>query len=562
MTRVFFVILLLAGSCAAPSFAAAKDLDSPPAGVTPCNVTLSQILKNYTVATGKRVAGTTDTSFETWTFSKAGLNGTETLVRKGLDYYSRITQGPLVDEYGQLLGHRWHRDANGVVSPVQSVDYTSFEMLLFTDSFNDAADPKNDVKILGEIEDPQPAYVLEVKLTGEKHPEWVYYDKKTGLIDRITRVIDGEHATVSYDDYRTTKGLTQPWHLHYTNGESALDNDFKRKTLTIGDPVNISQFGIPATTLGFEYYNGHVSIPAKVFRDYWPIDIGHDRYHVAVSPTLVVRLNVGGRGLDFAVSAAEPDTLIDFDVAQELGLPSYGQVTHANGRSIPYDTILPQADLGGLLLRKIAVRATPFHYHLNGETKVVGMIGYDVLSSGVFKIDYDNQTLDLYPPKSFEGDSPISDAYMLPIGFDSGFPFFKGTLDSHDSENILFDNDFMMSFVFGNFTDRYPESVKDVVTGKDHGDATIPFADSKGYGKDVHVWLGNIPDIRFGPAHFLNFQIIAADGDIQFGGHDIDAVMGGDLLQYYDIYLDYPHSRIFLKPNKSFFKAFKVEVEK
>jgi hypothetical protein len=490
------------------------------------------------------------------------LGGTETLVRKGFDYYSRITEGPLVDEYGQFLGHRWHRDENGVVSPAESVDYTSFEMLLFTDSFNDAADPKNDVKVLGEIDAPQPAYVVEVKLTGEKHPEWVYYDKKTGLIDRITRIVDDRRTTVSYDDYRTTNGLAQPWHLHYGNGISALDDDFTRQSLTIGAPVDIKQFAMPATTLGFEYYKGHVSIPAKVFRDYWPIDIGHDRYHMAVSPTLVVRLNVGGRGLDFAVSAAEPDTLIDFDVAQELGLPSYGQVTHADGKSVPYDTILPQADIGGLLLRKIAVRATPFHYHLNGETKIVGLIGYDVLSSGVFKIDYDNQTLDLYPPKSFDGDSPITDAYTLPIQFDSGFPFFKGTIDSHDSDNILFDNDFLMSFVFGNFTDRYPESVKDVVTGKDHGSATIPFADSNGYGKDVHVWLGNIPDIHFGPAHFVNFQIIAADGDLEFGGHDVDAVMGGDLLQYYDIYLDYPHNRILLKPNKSFFKAFKVEVEK
>jgi hypothetical protein len=60
----------------------------------------------------------------------------------------------------------------------------------------------------------------------------------------------------------------------------------------------------------------------------------------------------------------------------------------------------------------------------------------------------------------------------------------------------------------------------------------------------------------------VNFQIMAADGDMDFvSGRSIDAVMGGDLLQYYDIYLDYPHSRIFLKPNKAFFKFFKVETE-
>lgn len=560
MKRVFLLAFFLAGACASPAFARdSKDLDAAPAGLTPATATLSHILKTYTAATGKRAAGAPDGSTETWTFTQAGENGTETLVRKGLDYYSRITTGPLVNEYGQFLGHRWHRDANGVVSAAQSVDYTSFEMLLFTDSFNDAADPKNDVKVLGEIAQPQPAYVLEVKKTGEKHPEWVYYDKNTGLVDEIVRIIDDRRATATYGDYRSTNGLTQPWHIHYTSGTASLDDDFKRTSLSVGKAVDARQFAMPASTYAFVSYSGHLSLPAKVVMTTWPVDVGHDRYHIVSGPTLVVRVNVNGRGLDFAVSAAQPHSLIDFDVAQELGLPSYGQVTHADGENVSYDTILPQADIGGLLLRKMAVRATPFHYHLGGEIKVVGMIGYDVLSAGVFKIDYDNKTLDLYPPKSFDGDQPVADSYTLPIEFDSGFPFFRGTIDSHESESILFDNDFESSFVFGSFTDRYPESVKDVVTGKEHAAAVIPFADAKGYGKDVQVWLGSIPDIEFGPARFANFQLIAADGAVRFGGHDVDAVMGGDLLQFYDIYLDYPHTRIILKPNKAFFKMFKVK---
>lgn len=562
MKRVSVLLVLAVALSLASARAGAPPADTPPAGITPGGPTLSQVLKTYVAARGKRAAHVADTSTETWTFTKAGLGGTEALVRQGLDYYSRITSGPLVDEYGQFLGHRWHRDENGVTSAVTDADYTSFEMLLFEDSFNDAADPKNDVKVLGESADPQPAYVLEVKRTGEKHAEWMYFDKQTGLIDRIVRIIDGKRATVTYSDYRSEKGVQHPWHLHYTNGVAALDEDFTRKTLSVGGTVDARQFAMPVSTHDFEYYNGHVSLPARVLYDYWPIDIGNGRYHVVISPTVVVRLNVNGRGLDFAVSAAAPETLIDFGVAQELGLPSYGQVTHADGDDVPYETILPQADLGGLLLRKMAVRATPFHYHLGGETKVVGLIGYDVLSAGVFKIDYDNKTLDLYPPKSFDGDSPVADAFELPVDIDSGYPFFKGTLDSHDSSDILFDNDFGMSFVFGSFTGRYPESVKDVVTGKDHANATIPFADSSGFGKDVQVWLGNIPDVHFGPAHFVNFQIMAADGDMDFvSGRSIDAVMGGDLLQYYDIYLDYPHSRIFLKPNKAFFKFFKVATE-
>ena len=562
MTRVLLAFALVL-TLAVPALAADdKKLDAPPAGITPTTTTLSQILKAYNSATGKLADVPLRTRQETWSFTKAGLPGTETLVRWGLDYHSHIVTGPLSQDYGQMLGHAWHRDGNGVVSPIEVPDYTSFEMLLFMRNFDEASDPKNDVAVLGEVQSPQPAYVLQIKTTGAKHPDFAFYDKKTGLIDRFDSVIDGTRTTLTYDDYRATKGLTEPWHLHFTDGTPALDYDFVRKSLIIGEHVDNKQFAMPQSTFSFAYFNGHQSLPVKVFRDFWSLDIGSDHYHIVQSPTLVVRLNVGGRGLDFAVSAAEPQSLIDFDVAQELQLQPYGQTTHADGKDVPYDTIISQADLGsGLLLRNWAVRATPFHYHLNGETKVVGLIGYDVLSSGVFKIDYINHTLDVYPAKQFDGDQPadVKDWFELPIAFDGGRPFFAGTIDSHVTHNILFDNDFDTSFVFGNFTTEYPDSVKDVVTGKSHGTAMIPFADSKGYGKEEHIWLGNVPDIQFGPAHFLNFQIIASDGEAQFDGRDVDAVMGGDLLQYYDIYLDYPHSRIFLRPNKAFFNAFKVE---
>lgn len=565
MKRVFSAIAL-AAALASPALAADNSkLDAPPAGITTTTVTLAQVLKNYNAATGRIAPGTPNTRQESWSFTRAGLAGTETLVRSGTDYRSHITLGALGEDYGQFLGHGWHRDENGVVSPVESPDYTSFAMLLFMRTLDEAADPKNDVTVLGEVQSPAPAYVLQIKTTGSKHPDFAYYDKKTGLVDRFDSVDDDRRTTITYSDYRATKGLTQPWHLHFSDGTSALDDDFVRKSLTIGQTVDTKQFAMPASAFTFEYFNGHQSLPVKMFFDRWALDIGNDRYHVVEAPTVVVRLNVGGRGLDFAVSAAEPHSLIDFDVAQQLQLPTYGQTTHADGDDVSYDTVIPQADLGsGLLLRNWAVRATPFNYHLNGETKVVGMIGYDVLSAGVFKIDYVNGTLDVYPAKSFDGAQPadVKDTYELPIAFDSGRPFLTGTIDTHETRNILFDNDFDASFVFGDFTTEYPGSVKDVVTGKSHGTAMIPFADSKGYGKEVHIWLGNIPEIHFGPAQFLNFQIVASDGEAEFDGHDIDAVMGGDLLQYYDIYLDYPHSRIFLRPNKWFFKAFTVQVTK
>lgn len=550
MNRVFFACALAAALIAPALAADDKTLDAPPPGLTPTTVTLGRILKAHDAATGRLMRGTLETRQETWTFTRAGLPGTETLLRSGSDYRSHIVTGPLSQDYGQLLGHGWHRFPTGVVSAVQSPDSTSFEMLLLMQNLEEAGDPKNDVTVLGEVQSPVPAYVLAIKTTGAKHPDFAFYDKTTGLINRFETVSDERRMTFTYDDYRTTKDLTQPWHVHFTDGTAALDDDFVRRSLTIGEPIDPKQFAPPQSTFGFEYYNGHQSLPVKIFSGWF-------------SPTIVVRLNVAGRGLDFSISAAQPQSYIDFDVAQQLGLPAYGQTTHADGDSVPYDSIVPQADLGGLLLRNWPVHVTPFNYHLNDETKVVGILGYDVLSSGIFKIDYVNGTLDIYPPKTFDGTLPdaLKDAYQLPISFDDGFPFFQGTIAEHSTGNILFDNDFDFSFVSGNFTNQYPDAITDLDTGKPHATAMVPFADSKGFGKSVHVWRGNVPDLKWGPAHFINFHIIASDYPVDFDGHDVDAVMGGDLLQFYDVYLDYPHARVFLKPNKMFFKAFKVETE-
>ena len=564
MKRVFLLLLLL--TAATPRIACAAkppDLDKPPPNLRPTSAKLSEILARYGSAAGRLVPGMPDTRQEVWAFTKAGLHGTETLARSGLDYCSTIVTGPLTEQYGKFLGHAWHRDANGVVSPVDSPDYTSFEMLLFMRNFDEALDPKNDVAVLGEVSEPKPAYVLQIKRPGEQHPDYAFYDEATGLMDRYESVVDDLRTVLTYDDYRTTAGLTQPWHVHFTDGTAALDDDFVRTDLIVGKPIPAKAFGVPRSTFAFASFNGRQSLPARVFYDQWFLILASG-LHLVEAPTLVVRLNVAGRGLDFAVSAAQPESLIDFEVAQQLGLPSYGKVTHAAGDAVPYETIIPQADLGGLHLHDWAVRATPFHYHLNGETKVVGMLGYDVLSSGVFKIDYMHQTLELYPPQAFDSPEPpdTKGAYQLAVTFDDGMPFFSGVIADHPSSSILFDNDFDTSFLFGSFTSRYPDSVKDAATGKTHGTTVVPFADSKGYGKEVDVWLGTVPDLVLGPTRFVNFTIAASDGEIDLGNHEIDAVMGGDFLRFYDIYLDFPHARIFLRPNSLFYKYFKVESPK
>lgn len=553
-TLVFFPLLAL---CAVAAAAAKDDkLSAPPPGITPTTVTVSQILKQYDAAVGQLKAGLNDTRREVWHFTDAGLNGTETLTRQGYDFHSKIVAGPVVNEYGQFLGQRWHKDANGFVTPVQGIDPTSFEMLVFMRNFADTEDPKNDVKVIGESSDPQPSYVVQINRPNYQHPEWVFYDKKTGLVDEIVNVVSGKRYTATYTDYRVTKGLSQPWHVHVTDGRAPLDDDFVRQSLAIGIAADAREFTMPTNTSTLATVSAHTDLPARIVTRHLYMDSGISSYRTFTAPTVVLRVTVNGRGLDFELTSGTPESLIDWDVAQQLGLSAYGQALRTpSGEPLAYDTILSGAQIGPIALRNFAVRALPFNYHLGGDIEVVGTLGYDVLKSGVFKIDYDNGKVTLDPAAAFDAPIPVTGAFMLPLHFDQGYPFFEGLLDLHESQSLLLANNFDLSYVLGHFTSKYPDSVKDT-SGQHHGGSVVPFADSSGYGRELEVWLGRIADLQFGPAHFVDYYMLGTDGDVEFAGHQVDAVIGADFLKYYDVYLDYPHNRVLLKPNKAFYDTF------
>jgi len=556
MRRTLVLIPLLALFAAGAASAKDDKLSEPPAGITPTSVTVSQVLKQYDAAVGRLKAGVADARRESWHFTEAGLRGTETLTRQEYNFHSKIAAGPIVDEYGQFQGQRWHKDPNGFVTPVQGIDATSFEMLVFMRNFGDTEDPKNDVKVIGESADPQPSYVVQITRPDYKHPEWVFYDKKTGLVDQIVDVVSDTRLTATYSDYRDTKGLTQPWHVHVTDGQAALDDDFVRDSLAIGVETDPREFIMPTSSSTLMTVTGHTELPARVVTRQLYMDAGISSYRTFTAPTVVLRVNVNGRGLDFELTSGTPDSLIDWDVAQQLGLSAYGQTLRApNGDRLAYDTILPSASIGPITLHNFAVRALPFNYHLGGEIEVVGTLGYDILKSGVFKIDYDNGKVLLDPASTFDAAAPVPGAFMLPLHFDQGYPFFEGLLDLHQSQSLLLANNFDLSYVLGHFTSQHPDSVKDT-SGEHHGGAVVPFADSSSYGKELEVWLGKIADLQFGPAHFVDYYMLGTDGDIEFDGHQVDAVIGADFLKYYDVYLDYPHNRVFLKPNKAFNDTF------
>lgn len=534
-TVALLLLALPARAAAAENTAA---LDAPPLNLAPTTSHLAVILAAHDEATGKPATGSPDTAIEDWRFTDSGIGGTEHLERSGTNYHSILHEGPFVEEFGQQNGQRWHRDFNGFASPTTSIDDTSFiaERVL-----EDAADPKNDAKVLGVTQGAAPAYVVQVNIPGDRHPEWVFYDVRTSVIVRVERIAGKRRIVSTYDDFRTTDGFTSAWHIHDSDGRPQLDDDWTRTSMRIGVPLDAAAFAPPSSQPQLASYQQGFEIPVKMYND----------------GTIIVRMTVNGRGLDMMLDTASRNNIIDEQVAREIGLPTFGHVDKLpSGEDVSFETLIASCTIGNTTATNLAIEAEPFNFQWTENTKVVGILGYDFLANNVFKIDYMNGRLDLVAPSSFSSSAPVPGGIAVPIELDDGVPFIQLGIGNSVTTNAILANELVFTVVFGHFVDAHNDDFTNWGDGKHH-QSQLPFANNGSFGRTVDSWFALADHLRFGSGDYQRVPVVASTYPLYFTEQrPVDALLGFDVLRFFDLYLDYPHDRFIIKPNALFFRVF------
>jgi hypothetical protein len=544
LLRAALVGLLLSVATFACATADEKPLkasvDAPPAGLAPTKTTLSDILAAHDRAVGTLPAGMLNTVVEHWTFVDAGLAGTMDLQRSGTNYHSRFVAGPFIEEFGQNADGRWHQNKNGFTSVTTGTDERTFYAIRVLE---DAADPKNDVTVLGETVGAAPAYVLQVKRSGYRHPEFVFYDKVSGQIVRVERVVQTRRATETYDDFRTTDGVTAPWHVHDTDGRPLVDDDWTLKTIQQGAPIADSAFAKPPD---------RPTVP--------PVAVVTPIETHMFSFGFVVRLSVAGRGLDFLVDSSAPVSIIDRDVAGQLKLPAFGQTTQLpNGNPVTYDTVIDSATVGsGIVLRNFVVRAEDFEYEPDQKTRIVGVLGYDFFAANVLHFDFVHRTIEALPAASFADTAPVQGGIEVPLAINDGSPIVTIGLGSAGTSKGLLSIAEPLTVVLGSYVLAHPDDLKDVPGSKEHHTGQlVPFADDGTYGLTLDAWY-SVVDLTFANATYSHVQILTTNYPLLLHDQGVDALIGVNCVQYFDLYFAYPHNRLIVRPNAAFYKVFAV----
>jgi hypothetical protein len=508
--------------------AAGQPSTAPPAGIVPASTTLDAVLAHHRSAAGRLPATKVYTRQERWSLSRGALSGTLDAVSDGSNEREDETLGPSTVARGTFQGRSWRMNANGQVAFGAGIHRQSE---VNAAAVRALAHPG--VTLLGQVTDPFEAYVVKVD-PPEGRLEYRFYDKTTYLIDRVETVEDGRRITTVNTDYRTTDGLTEPWHVRVTDGFASNDEDRVLQTLQIGGSVAAALVAVPTSAPPLF---APPPTPTHV-----PVEIDSDQ--------IIVRATMGKHKVDFVLDSGSSDISIDKNVVEALGIKEYGRYTSQTaGTYAASDVILPKVSIGSLVLENVHATSLPFFEFTDKGTPVAGLLGYDFIRNAVWHVDYVDGTLEVIDPQTF---TPPPGAQAFDVTFDDFTPMLTVSIGGAVGPTFIVDTGASRSTLFSRFSDAHPREVADRGLGEKF-EAAFPFISHfSGVGGLVEYRPVQAGPLVLGPWTFPKWLFFVTQNAPAFEFEDYDGLIGQDLLRNFDLYLDYPHAKLYLIPNDRF----------
>jgi hypothetical protein len=512
---------------AAPSSGPSLSPDAPPPGMVPSTSTVGSVLAAWRAAEGKAIKKVT-TEVEVDSVDAYGLTGTDRTVTAGDNTRDTFTLGPTTTESGRYNSQSWRLDENGVVVFESGVHQKNE---IDAQALHNAAEASSaGVTLAGEVDQPVSAYILKLNPPNGRL-EWLYIDKKTSLLDREDDAYPDRRLTSTYDDYRAVNGIVEAWHTHFSDGWAANDFDVHIQSDEVGTVVADDEVQIPdsrVSVVSFPPNTAGVVLPARV-------DNG----------TIVVRVTINGRGLDFALDSGSSGILMDNEIARQLGIKTFGQSLEITAG--PYQqtqAIIPEMDIGSVTLRNTYVDCVPFAQPLTFETKLVGLIGFDFIASAVIKIDYDKGSVTAIPRDAF---SPPVNSIALPAALDDGVPVVEAQVGNAVGNHFILDTGSAESTLFSAFVAAHPDDVKDEGLGH-FVSQYMPYVTAEGVGGILREQVLQVPSYRFGTVKFSDFVLYRTIDAPAFESEDYDGLVGYAALRFFTVMLDYKEGMVYLQP--------------
>jgi hypothetical protein len=501
----------------APARAVAQPQSAPAATAAPTSapvpdtLTVDELLARLKTANG--ADRKPENEHEAWTLRAYGLDGTVDTWHRGTDMRTDMTLGPFRTLRGVDRAQRWHQNENG-------------ETILDRPEPSQVEKPAT--QTIARTHDPVDAWEL-ITTYASGHITRNYYDPKTLLLVRSDRTIAGHDSHMIFDDFRTdARGRTRSW--HYTGGDDRPGNDYEYRLIRDDiDPTYAADFfSVPKDRrmlVEFPAGTDIVRLPARV-----------------VNNRIYVRLDIGGRGLDFLLDSGASLISIDTPVARQLGLGVVGRSaqtvagTFATGR-----VVVPSVAIGPLAMHDVVMHTIPLDQP-EKNVRVVGLLGFDFFDAVGLRIDYENGTVDAYRPGTIT--APAS-ALPLDVILNSGAPVVHATLGDSGGDDFVIDTGAAFPYVlFQRFLRAHPTAA--IPSGERQSRFLI------GVGGNIDYHSVSTRRLEFGGYAFDDPEGIEALSPSAFGFDNEDGLIGADILKLFTIYTDYASGKLFLAPGGGF----------
>jgi Aspartyl protease len=476
---------------------------------TPAAITLDDLLAHSRHVYGTMAPGAYH-RVERSVTSDGTITVTETF-SNGDDYKTTVSRDGFTSGYGSFNGYGWFQDDGGFVR--------SSERNATPDPFAYALrhpdDAASGMKVLGSVTTPS-AYVIEIAPRPGLR-QLRYYDQQTYfLLKVVTTNYSGHTDTREYGNFIAIGGR---FVAHTWTDSSDAEKRTTRTDITTYESVDPRQ--------------AHLDVPVSRT----PFDLG-GRSSVAIPADLsdgriVVRLNVGSRGLDFILDSGASVSVIDAGVAAQLGLPLFD--THRGsfgGDFTDSKTRIPQLTIGDITAANVPMTVIA-HQEQSDTRRVVGLLGCDFIASGALLIDYGTKTVTLWatvPP-----DLESKGWSVLPIALGDCVPRVKVAFNGRPGSFLIDLGAFgtiLTPHYFAGFNDR--ENVPDTLRMSAIGGSPIG---AKQY---------TIGAMQFGETTFGGVRVTVPSSNL-VDSRSEDGVIGRDFLQNFDLLFDYAHQKLYYK---------------
>ena len=268
-----------------------------------------------------------------------------------------------------------------------------------------------------------------------------------------------------------------------------------------------------------------------------------------------VKVNNHKEFLSFVFDTGASTTVLDSTVAKRLGIAStYSQSTEGANGSKVYDIATGQTVHVGKMkvTNSNLVLVNLEKLSEKSDRSLDGIIGYDLLSNFVTKFDFKKGEMSFYEKAK---DIPDLGQYEItPLRFENTpIPLVDLTYTFKDgskgSGSFLFDSGANLTVIFNapfaeqnNLKNRIGKTIKIIARGLTTTQSHI---------------LGSVEQLELGGYSFEDLPVAISEAKSGVSGSSqYDGILGAEIINRFDMILDYEKKRFYHKPNDKFNESF------